>query len=100
MLDPGLGVADRLLDVFASFGGLGEGVAEAGGDDERQFMMRIPVIVPKAAELARSRQIFMSAKSEGWAATAIEREDFMPLSSRPKPAVITSAGMPLSQTGA
>lgn len=48
-----------------------------GANNSANYVKRIPVIVPTAAELARSRQIFMRAKSEGWAATANEREEFM-----------------------
>ena len=52
-------------------------VINPGANNSANYVKRIPVIVPTAAELARSRKIFMRARSEGWAATANEREELM-----------------------
>ena len=48
-----------------------------GANNSANYVKRIPVIVPTAVDLERSMEIFMRAKSEGWDATADERDEFM-----------------------
>lgn len=45
-----------------------------GANNSANYVKRIPVILPTAEELARSREIFVRAQSDGWPATADERE--------------------------
>ena len=52
-------------------------VINPGANNSANYVKRIPVIVPTSAELVRSRQIFERARSEGWDATADERDKFM-----------------------
>jgi len=52
-------------------------VINPGANNSANYVKRIPVIVPTAAELARSREIFVRAQSDGWSATADERDEFI-----------------------
>lgn len=52
-------------------------VINPGANNSANYVKRIPVIVPTSAELVRSRQIFERAQSDGWDATADERDEFL-----------------------
>ena len=72
-------------------------VINPGANNSANYVKRVPVIIPTVAELTRSREIFLRAQSEGWAATAFERDEFM--SSLLGKLPLTNVGMPASQTG-
>jgi adenine-specific DNA-methyltransferase len=52
-------------------------VIGSGANNSANYVKRIPVIVPTAAELARSREIFVRAQSDGWTVTSSDRDEFM-----------------------